>query len=128
MAKPFSSRLSSFSGWVLVRMHVSSSTVFVPRMDGKKIVGAEKKTVANSLATVVDVGPGEYENGILVPPDPRLQPGVTVIANGSHFIRFSDIKEMEEENLCFIPNSMIVAILAPEGMPAATRKTPAVLA
>lgn len=122
MAKPFSSRLSVLSGWVLVRMHVAASEVLVPVMDGKKMVDAQKKKVADSRATVLDVGPGEYsDNGTLVPPDPRLKAGVTILANSSHFLRFSDIKEMAEENLCFIPASMIVFILAPEGMPATSK-------
>lgn len=99
-------------------MSATKTEIEVPVMDGKKIIGSRKQLLASSRATVIEAGPGEWENGVLVPPDPRLRPGVSILANGAHFMRLSDIKEMEDENLAFIPASMIVFVLAPEGMPA----------
>lgn len=112
MAKPYSSRLRPCNEWVLVRKASKASEIEIPIMEGKKMIGTTKKKVETSRAIVIEVGPGEYDtNGqILRKPDPRLKPGVTIIADARHFLSFTDIPEWKEEDLWQIPASLICHI------------------
>lgn len=78
---------------------------------GKKVV--RKPGVRYSEATIIEVGPGHWENGVFIKPDERLKPGVRVLSDGAAFIQFSDVPEMIDEGLFFLSWENVIAIVEP---------------
>lgn len=122
MAKPFSSRIAPCTHTLLVRKkELAKSTVLGPKAlvqvgvdpgTGEQVV-TELGATRHSMSTVVAVGPGEWDSGVFVEPDPRLKPGVEVMHNPQACFRFKDIPEMAEEGLYFMPWDQVIAILEP---------------
>ena len=126
MAKPYSSRIVPLGELVLVRKTVAQKTTLAVAErgeDGKMIVSSAGGTTAKSIGIVVEVGPGSYEAGTFVKVDERIKAGSTVMFPAEASFYPKDIPEMAEEGLWLVPASAILAVILPEGMPAAsTRK------
>ena len=104
--KPYSSRLDPMGDVVLVRKPPLSRTLVIP---------GSKAAQGSSRAIVVAVGPGRQKpDGEYIPINPKIKPGVTTLAPADHYLIFSDIKQFEEDGLCFLPEESIVFIEAPE--------------
>jgi co-chaperonin GroES (HSP10) len=111
----FSSRIVPLGEMVLVRVEASAGTVLIPEMRDGKIVGETKRRLKENKGIVVAVGPGSYKEGHLVPMDPRVKAGATIVFAGKLAYQPEDIQEeMQEEGLYFIPEAAICCILLPE--------------
>jgi len=119
MAKPFASRVVPFGEWVLVRRPQEEGgriLVACTDDDGKQVItkGAPLKKCVGIVAAV---GPGERdERGAIVPHHPNLTPGATVVFADK--AAFQPLPEMKEDGLYFVPCSMIICAILPEGVAA----------
>jgi len=121
MGKPFSSRLTPFGEYVLVRKSPPPSKVAGPPgllvvesdpSSGKVVTAASGQR--HSLGTVVAVGDGVWHGDVKVPLPFAV--GSTVMFDPSNCFQFKDVPEMASEGLWWIGESFIIAKLEPEGL------------
>jgi len=113
MSKCYSDRLIPRGECVLVRKAEQKKLqagLMLP--DGT----VKKEAEARCRGIVVAAGPGEWSHGVFVAMPDDMRPGATVMFSSEHSFQFRSIPEMVEENLWFVPQSLVFAIELPEGM------------
>lgn len=116
-AKQFAKRIRPLDEWILVRVpeEEKGKVLLAERTDTGKMAVVKGGPTKQNHGIVVDVGPGAYnDRGVLIPVDPRIKPGATIVYQARVAHRPPDFqKEMEAEGLLFVPAGACVCVLEP---------------
>lgn len=116
----FANRIVPRGEWVLVRKleqgPVKGPRVLVAEKNEGGAIEVSEGPTRKHQGIVVAVGPGDYQHGALVPIS-DIAPGMTVVFADKTCFQVPDFPEMKEEGLFFVPASMIICLVRPQGMP-----------
>lgn len=113
--------------YVLIRIPATATTVLVPEIRDGKVTGAHRRVQKRNQGIVVAVGPGRVsDSGNLIPIDPHITPGATVVFPTATVLAESEMPDelsqsMRDEGLFFIAANTIICVIRPEGLRVAER-------